>query len=123
MKILKLTLAAALLVAPTLAQATTWRCTTTEKWQCSPGKGQCIALDPKTVWAKVDFTGQTYQRCDAKKPCDTYPMTIETLGNYTHINIPSRGMMVKVEVSTAKFVEVVSLMLDTLISFGTCAPE
>ena len=117
MKTLRLTIAAALLVAPTLVHAhgSSWRCTVTAKWACGSGV-PCYEVD---VWSKVDFLARTYQRCNAKDGCTTFQATVSKSGNYTNVTIPDRGLMMQIEMSTAKFISAAQHLRE----LRHCAPE
>jgi hypothetical protein len=105
----------ALLASP--AAAETMTCRITAKHSCEPATG-CKKLQPG-VWNVLDVTRQTYARCDARG-CDTYDASFSPSGAFIVIDVPSRGMVAKVAADKSSFVEVATLGMMALNSFGIC---
>ena len=84
---------------------------------CDPAGG-CKKLQ-SGVWNVLDVTRQTYARCDARG-CDTYDASFSPSGAFIVIDVPSRGMVAKVAADKSSFVEVATLGMMALNSFGIC---
>jgi hypothetical protein len=57
------------------------------------------------------------------KGCDEYQANFSRSGLYTMIYLPGRGTMAKMSANGAEFLEVTTLGIDTLVSFGHCVRE
>jgi hypothetical protein len=111
---------AVVLLAANTANAQTWRCTATEKWICQPGAG--CQQNPVTVFNRFDAARRTYSRCDIRG-CDTYGAQVSQSGAFLIIDVPGRGMVAKTSIDGSSFVEIATLMMTTLVSYGACRPE
>jgi hypothetical protein len=105
----------ALLASPAAAEPMTCRITT--KHSCDPAGG-CKKIPPG-VWNVLDAARQTYARCDARG-CDTYDASFSPSGAFIVIDVPSRGMVAKVAADKSSFLEVATLGMTALNSFGSC---
>jgi len=105
----------ALLASP--AAAETMTCRITAKHSCDPASG-CRSILPG-VWNVLDVTRHTYARCDARG-CDTYDASFSRSGAFIVIDIPTRGMVAKVAADRSSFLEVATLGMTALNSFGAC---
>jgi hypothetical protein len=92
------------------------RCVIQPKYSCSP-EG-CESVKP-SVSIRIDPERGTYSRCDFKG-CDDYAAAISRSGDFVNVALPERGMLAKVSTSDGGFVEIVTLGLGTLVSYGTC---
>ena len=117
-RLTSLTIAIAALATPVAAQGV-HECRITQKLSCAAGDG-CSPVAIST-WNVVDFTRQTYSRCD-QKGCDSYPASFHRSGAFTIIDVPRRGMVAKIA-NTGGFLEVVTIGLDSLVSHGTCREQ
>ena len=93
-------------------------CVVAEKFHCAPGAG-CQSIKVSVV-VRIDWAKAKYSRCDTQG-CDDCDMVTQQGGNYINIvPIPPNGSMAKVALDDGSFLEVATLMLSTLVSFGTC---
>ena len=99
------------------AMAKVEKCTITSKFVCNPEECRKVDTSKWEVWVLLDFGKEEYSRCDIKG-CDTYPMIADPGGMY--INIIGSGFKSKVRVDRKEFMEYVSLMLDSYVSYGYC---
>lgn len=107
-------LAALSLACPALAAP--MECTVSTKQSCSPAG--CQPVQP-LMRAVVDLDARTYARCDTKG-CDTYNATVSVSGVIVTFDLLGRGAFARMTADGREFVEVVSLLTSTLISYGTC---
>ena len=105
----------ALLASP--AAAETMTCRITAKHSCEPAT-ECKKIQPG-VWNVLDVAKQTYARCDARG-CDSYDASFSPSGAFIVIDVPSRGMVAKVAADKSSFLEVATLGMTALNSFGSC---
>ncbi|MFH1968125.1 MAG: hypothetical protein ABIJ84_01940 [bacterium] len=92
-------------------------CLPQTKQACTP-EGSCENIKP-TVFLLYDEPNNMIYRCD-NKPCDGYEVSKNESGLFTYLEPTTpRGFTVKIS-SDNKYVETVSLGLDTLISYGVC---
>src|SRR5262245_54529774 len=87
-----------------LAQPITSRLSS--KFGCSPGGCEPMAAN---VWSVIDLSAQTYARCDAKG-CAKYDAVMSRSGVYVVIDLPGRGMIVKLASDLSAFLEVATIM-------------
>jgi hypothetical protein len=99
---------------PAIAQTVT--CRLSAKFACQAAG--CEALET-TTWAVIDVAGQTYSRCD-RRSCDKYPAQFSRSGAFLIIDVPGRGLTVKVAANMSSFVELVTIATAAVISFGAC---
>jgi hypothetical protein len=93
-------------------------CVVAEKFHCAPG-ASCQSMAVNVV-LRIDWAKAKYSRCDTQG-CDDYDMITQQAGNYINIvPIPPNGSIAKVAIDDGSFLEVATLMLSTLVSFGTC---
>jgi len=92
-------------------------CTISEKLLCNPGEG-CAAIKNSIV-VRIDFDKQVYSRCDAKG-CDDYIGQFSKSGVFINIGMPDKGMLAKLSSDGSSFLEVVTLMTATFVSYGSC---
>ncbi len=98
-------------------RAPQWRCDASTKFQCSVNG--CSEIRP-TVWVNLDFPARRLERCDAKG-CDRYEMVHSVAGLYTTITLVGHpGTFFKAVNDASEFVEVASLGVSVLSSFGRC---
>ncbi len=99
-------------------------CFPVKKLLCN--SGACENVEPKVFNLITDASQSSslvpkFSRCDSKG-CDTYNSRFEPSGEYVNIQpLDPKGMMFKLSLSDSKYVEVVTLGLDTHISYGYCA--
>lgn len=98
--------------------AATVKCQITQKYNCS--SNSCENVVP-TITSHIDTKGSTYSRCDAKG-CDDYRASVTKSGDFINIALPERGMLAKISIDNG-FVEVATVGLTTLISYGVCSLE
>ena len=112
--------ALAVMVGTTTAQAAFYRCDVTEKWNCSPGRA-CMQ-NTVTIINFIDTDQKLYYRCD-QKGCDKYAAEMEAGGMFLNITpVPGKGMIAKMSLlpKMQLFHETATIMMDALISYGTC---
>ena len=103
------------------ARSPRWRCEVEKKWECDVTFGCQGVAASDSVWMALDFPEKTYQRCDAVG-CDSYPMEVVERGSFTYVRVPDRpGVFLKIGLADM-FVDVASLGVSTMNSFGTCRP-
>jgi hypothetical protein len=73
----------------------------------------CLALPVASIPIEKKYT-----RC-YQKGCDEYDMKLVRSGEYALIEVSGRGMLAKIN-TAGSFMEVVTLMDQALISYGTC---
>jgi hypothetical protein len=119
---MKFVIAAALvlMIGTTTAQAAFYRCDVAEKWSCSPGRA-CME-NKVTITNFIDTDQKLYYRCD-QKGCDKYAAEMEAGGMFLNITpVPGNGMIAKMSLlpKMTLFRETATIMMDALISYGTC---
>ncbi len=99
---------------------------------CFPAKkllcnsGACENVEPKVFNLITDASQSSslvpkFSRCDSKG-CDVYDSQFEPSGEYVNIQpLAPKGMIFKMSLADSKYVEVVTLGLDTHVSYGYCA--
>ncbi len=92
------------------------RCDIQSKMNCSPSGCSDNALG---AWNLIDFDSSRISRCD-KNGCDHYTMTVTRSGAYLNIEVPGRGILVKMREDGSDYLEVVTLGTIALVSHGTC---
>ena len=92
------------------------RCDIQSKVSCS--SSGCIDNQPG-AWNLIDIDSGRISRCD-KKGCDQYAMTVTRSGAYLNIEVPGRGILVKMLTDGSDYLEVVTLGTTALVSHGTC---
>lgn len=111
----------ALAIVPTVSVATAsfavpLECVIAKKYSCSVMECKAVSA---TVINRIDLRGRTYARCDARG-CDTYDAVVTVAGVMVTIDVPGRGMFARMTADGSEFVEVVSLLTSTLVSYGSC---
>src|SRR5262249_25525019 len=101
---------------PWAAYANEITCEIHEAYACQPKAG-CIKHVSGSI-NRVDPDRKKYIRCD-QKGCDEYDMKLVRSGEYALIEVSGRGMLAKIN-TAGSFMEVVTLMDQALISYGTC---
>lgn len=92
------------------------KCTLNIQHQCNTDK--CAFVVPK-VWIEIDVAKAQYKRCDSKG-CDSYDLDAVQSGEYLNFRTKSNnGMFAKMD-GQGNFMEAVSLMLYTNVSYGSC---
>ena len=98
---------------------------------CFPAKkllcnsGVCENVEPKVFnlisGSSVSSSqNPTFARCDSKG-CDVYDSQFEPSGEYVNVQpLDPKGMIFKMSLADSKYVEVVTLGLDTHVSYGYC---
>ena len=101
---------------------------------CFPAKkllcnsGACENAEPKVFnlisGGSVSLSlNPTFSRCDSKG-CDTYDSQFEPSGEYVNVQpLDPKGIMFKMSSLNSKYVEVVTLGLDTHVSYGYCVSD
>lgn len=98
-------------------------CFPTKKFLCNDG--MCENVEPKVFnlisGSSVSSSqNPTLSRCDGKG-CDIYDSRFEPSGEHVNVQpFDPKGMIFKMSLVNLKFVEVVTLGLDTHISYGYC---
>jgi len=78
----------------------------------------CEDIQP-TVFLAYDEDNNLIYRCD-NKPCDSYKVKVSQSWIYTYIEPTNpRGFSVKIS-NDNKYIETVSIGLNTLVSYGVC---
>jgi hypothetical protein len=109
----------ALLCSASTSFAQTIRCDITTKFACGSAGCQANKLG---VFNRIDFDSRKFSRCDARG-CDDYDAIIQRSGEFILIDVTGRGMFAKLSADGSEFVEVTSLGISILASFGTCSQE
>jgi len=109
-----------LMAAASPALAEMFRCDIKEKHYCAAREG-CKPINP-TTYSRIDFSQETYSRCD-KAGCDTYKASFSRSGIMIIIDVPGRGLFAKLTVDGSNFLEVVTILTNTYIGFGSCQGE
>lgn len=104
----------------TSANAAPIRCYPLEKYFCERGAG-CKTIPPLT-WVVVDFTANTYSRCD-RNGCDTYSVEVSKSGMFLVAVHVQSGSVIKISADHTKFIEVVTLGTSSYTSFGNCKSD
>jgi hypothetical protein len=65
------------------------------------------------------MSGQTYSRCDIRG-CDKYDAIFSRSGIYTVIDVPGRGLTAKLVTDLSAFLELATIGMQALVSFGAC---
>ena len=99
---------------PALAQEL--KCEIRQKYACEAADCKSI---PASVWSLIDIGKATYTRCDTRG-CDTYGARFSVSGDFINIDVPGRGMVAKVSADHTSFLEVATMGLSVLTSFGLC---
>lgn len=107
------TLSLVLVVRPCIGET---RCDISVKFNCEPTG---CAPSERTVFNMIDPDRGIYARCDMEG-CDEYLATMSVSGDHVNIALPERGMLAKIALDDGAFVEVATLGMSTLVSFGTC---
>ncbi len=100
-----------------LPAAAAIRCDFQSKMSCRADSCQFLEI---TTYSVIDPAESTYARCDSNG-CDTYPAEFVESGAFMNITVPGRSLMGKMSLPNAKVVEIATLGLDVLLSYGTCA--
>jgi len=74
------------------------------------------------VFNRIDVDRGTYSRCDASG-CDEYDAVLRSSGIFTLIEVPGRDILAKMSHDGSLFLEVVTLVTDVYVSFGSCSWE
>jgi len=90
-------------------------CKTQTMTSCDEGLCQRVQ-SPNQSWIELD--SNTLKRCD-HKGCDTYKSSVERSGEFINVSIGNKGYLLKVD-GQGKFVEVATIMLNTIIKTGRC---
>jgi hypothetical protein len=98
------------------AMAAPLECVILKKYSCTAAQCQTV---PATIRNTIDLQNHMYSRCDSKG-CDSYVATISQTGVMVTLDLPGRGAFARMNADGSEFVEVVSLLTNTLISYGTC---
>ena len=101
---------------PWAAYANELTCEIHEAYTCRPKAGCIKHVSGATN--RIDSDRKKYTRCD-QKGCDEYDMKLVRSGEYALIEVSGRGMLAKIN-TAGSFMEVVTLMDQALISYGTC---
>jgi hypothetical protein len=81
----------------------------------------CRRVEANT-WYPIDTVRATVSRCDARG-CDTYQAAASQSGAFINLDVPGRGMLLKIASDGSNFVEVATLGLSVFVSFGVCARQ
>jgi hypothetical protein len=100
-------------------RAEAMRCEVTSKFACTPAG---CATNKLGVFNLIDLDLSTFSRCDASG-CDKYPANFTRSGVYILVDVPGRGMLAKMSVNGAEYVEVATLGSAVLVSFGSCSAQ
>ena len=111
------------LAQPLAKRSLRWRCTPTVLHVCNATACEKLSGEKKLtspVSVRLDFSENSYSRCDAKG-CDSYPMEVLASGIFTTVALPGRpGIFLKALNDGSEYVEVASLHLGTYQNFGSC---
>jgi hypothetical protein len=107
-----------LLSNPASAQIVT--CRVSARFNCVAETG-CAGTHSRvwTAWNVIDLSDATYSRCDVGG-CDKYEANLTRGGEFIVIDITGRGIMAKLDVNLATFLEIATTATQALVSFGTC---
>jgi len=112
------------LEGPTLAQrASQWKCTPSSDFICI-AKGCTLPTEvvPGMVSVHLDFRKKTYTRC-GDQGCDTYDrMIFSDSGSFTNVSLPYKGVFLKPANDGSEYVEIVTLLTNVYLKFGSCKP-
>ena len=82
----------------------------------------CEQAPENTVWMELDFESGTYSRCDPKG-CDIYTVTYSSGGVFTTVRLSQVGTLLKVVNDGSEFIDVATVGVAVITSFGTCQPN
>lgn len=99
--------------APTTAAL---KCEIISKFACAKSGCEPNAVG---VWNLIDADKMTFSRCD-QKGCDHYDMRVTKSGIYFNIIIADRAMFAKMSADGREYVEVTSIGMNVLVSYGSC---
>ena len=107
-----------LLSTPASAQIVT--CQISVRFGCAVETG-CAEAHSRAwkVWNVINLSDETYSRCDIGG-CDKYAANLTRGGEFIVIDIPGRGIMAKLDVNLATFLEIATVGTQAQVSFGTC---
>lgn len=107
-----------LLCNPASAQIVT--CRVSAKFNCAAETGCADTLSRAwKIWNVIDLSDETYSRGDIGG-CDKFDANLTRGGEFIVIDVPGRGIMAKLDVNLATFVEVATMGAQAFVSFGTC---
>ena len=98
------------------ASAEPMRCEITSKFACAADG--CVS-NRLGVFNLIDLDLGTFSRCD-QNGCDEYEAKITRSGEYLVVDVPGRGMLAKLSVNGAEYVEITTLGTAVFVSFGAC---
>jgi len=96
-----------------------FRCEVKAKYSCEVDG--CKSA-PIGVWTNIDFERRTVSRCDSRG-CDQYNANFSQSGAFINIDLPGRGMIIKIAKVTNEFMEIVTLGATAIISYGACTQK
>ena len=102
-----------------MASAEPMRCEITSKFSCLPAG---CASNQLGIYNLIDLDRRTISRCD-QNGCDTYAANVTRSGAFFVVDVPGRGMLAKLSVDGADYVELATLGPGVLVSFGHCGRE
>ena len=104
------------------AEPTSWQCEVSSKMNCMYGKCEPGAMASGRQWMVLDFTANTYARCD-QKGCDVYRASRASSGAFTVVELPGRGSFIKMSNDGSAFVDTATVGVGVVLSFGTCRQQ
>ena len=110
---------AVMLTSGSSVDAEPMRCEITSKFNCTPTG---CTPDKLGVFNLIDLDLGTLSRCD-RNGCDEYEAKITRSGAYLVVDVPGRGMLAKLSITGAEYVELTTLGTAVLVSFGACRRE
>ena len=106
----------AMALLPSAVMAAELQCDIAAKFSCQPTGCEPNQLG---VWNLVDIERERFSRCD-RNGCDHYDATVSQSGVFYNIEVPGRGIIAKMSLDGKSYMEVATIGVSALISFGSC---
>lgn len=78
-------------------------------------------MAPSGVYVSVNIAERSYGRCDDKRPCDWYPMSVHPAGNFVDLDFRPGLQGARMSVDGSIFIETANVLNSVIVSYGTCA--
>lgn len=114
-------LAVSVLNVPTFTMAAEMRCDFHARHACT-ARG-CSPIMPSDIYVRLNMAERRYGRCDDKRPCDWYPMSVHAAGGFVDLDFRPGLQGAKMSADGSIFIEITSALDAIVVSYGSCAPE
>jgi len=104
-----------LMLTATSGNAEPIRCNISQKFKCSVAGCKDNQLD---IWNLVNLKSNKFSRCD-RNGCDHYDMIASRSGLFIILDVPGRGMLAKIRPDDESYLEIVTVGMSALISYGS----